>query len=74
MNETQKSATSIATPTASKTDNKRADKALERNPNSPFKFVELGELSRGTEPRGCDPYNSTRGEPTREVWKNRKDR
>jgi hypothetical protein len=62
---------SQASTTVGSGDQANADKRQvpKRNPNVPLKFVELGELSRGIESHGCDPYNSMQGQPAREVWK-----
>jgi hypothetical protein len=40
-----------------------------------MKVTLLGDfLFPSSEPRGCDPYNSTHGKSTREAWRARRDR
>jgi hypothetical protein len=40
-----------------------------------MKATLLGDfLFVGTEPAGCDPYNSTQGKAAREAWRTRRER
>ena len=49
--------------------------AREPKKSQDMKVTLLGDfLFPTTEPQGCDPYNSTQGKSSRDVWRLRRDR